>query len=232
MLVLPATTKDPERVIGKICHIVASSDDGPRGDPMFPQDRRDEPDNLILLCGVHHDMIDVHPNTHTVADVRRWKQEHEDWVQSTLSDAVIALTFDELEHVAASLTSNAPTTAESLVPPTPPAPKMRHNNLTAQIASYYQIGQLRFADIETYIANTHDWDDTFSDRLVAGFRLHYDTLWERGLRGDALYVELAEWASGGRLADFPRTAAGIAVLSYLFHTCDVFEREPEDDLAV
>lgn len=227
-LVLPANALDAQAVIGKICHIVAHSDEGPRADPSFPAERREDPDNLILLCGTHHDMVDVHPNTYSIADLKRWKREHEAWVETTLSDAVIALTFDELDQIASGLIARPPGAEGSLEPPTPPQRKMRHNQLSPHVAQYYQQGQLRFGDIERYIAEAHEWNDEFSERLIAGFRAQYDAFWDRGLRGDDLYIGLADWASGGALAPFPRKAAGVAILSYLFHTCDVFEREPED----
>lgn len=227
-LILPATATDKEAVIGKICHIVAHSNVGPRGDPSFPASKREDPENLILLCGTHHDMIDVQPNSFTIADLKGWKHDHEEWVEATLSDAVIALTFDELDQVAASLMSQPPGNELPIEPPTPPQRKMRHNELTPHVAQWYRVGQLRFADIESYIAEAHAWNDQFSERLIAGFQEHYDVLWNRGMRGDDLYIGLAEWASGGALASFPREAAGVAILSYLFHTCDVFEREPDE----
>jgi hypothetical protein len=231
-LIVPATDADPQAVIGKICHIVAHSNDGPRADPSFPEDRREDPENLILLCGTHHDMVDVQDNSHTIAELHQWKRDHEAWVRTTLSDAVLALTFAELEQMAAGLASSPPSADQSLAPPTPPLRKMQHNLLTSQVAQYYQIGQLRFADIETYLANTQDWDDSFADRLIGGFQTHYDLLWDRGLRGDDLYLSLADWASGGPLATFPRTAAGVSILSFLFHTCDIFERALDLDPAV
>lgn len=227
-LVQPATESDPQVVIGIICHIVAHSDDGPRGDASFPKERREDPDNLILLCGAHHDLVDGQPNSYTIEDLKRWKRDHEAWVEATLSDAVIALTFDELDQIASGLISRPPGPEGSLLPPTPPQRKMRHNQLSPLVAQYYQQGQLRFGDIERYIADAHEWNAEFSDRLVAGFQEQYDRLWNRGLRGDDLYIGLADWAAGGALATFPRTAAGVAILSYLFHTCDVFEREPTD----
>lgn len=225
-LVVGATENDPAQPIGKICHIVAHSDDGPRGDPEFPPEDRESTDNLILLCGTHHDEIDVQPNTYTSEEIRVWKTEHESWVEATLSDAVAALTFTELEQAVEVLLATPPGTADDLTPPTPPQRKMEHNSLTAAIAPYYRIGQLRFHDVEALIDQFTGWDITFGERLKAGFSQRYDELWERGLRGDELYIELAQWASGGQQSSFVREAAGISILSYLFHICDVFEPAP------
>ncbi|MBS1677917.1 MAG: HNH endonuclease [Actinobacteria bacterium] len=230
-LVAQATEEDEARSIGKICHIVASSDDGPRGDPDFPTEKRDDPENLILLCGTHHDEIDVQPNTYSIETLRKWKADHERWVDDTLSDAVVALTFAELERVAKALVANPPASTGTLALPTPPARKMRHNGLTAAVASNFQIGQLRFHDVERFIGDQAGWDVDFGERLKAGFAERYDALWERGLRGDDLYIALAEWAGGGPRASLERRAAGAAILSYLFHICDVFEPEPDDDSA-
>jgi hypothetical protein len=228
-LVASATEEDEAKSIGKICHIIASSDDGPRGDPNFPSERRDDPDNLILLCGTHHDEVDVQPKTYSAADLREWKENHERWVADTLSDAVVALTFDELEAVAKSLIATTPTAIGDLVPPTPPLKKMRHNGLTAAVAGHFQIGQLRFYDVESFINDQTGWDVDFGERLKAGFVGQYDAFWDRGLRGDDLYISLAEWSAGGARAPLERQAAGAAILSYLFHVCDVFEPEPGDD---
>lgn len=196
-LVVPATAVDPARVIGKIAHIVAHSDDGPRGDPTFTEEDRDKPDNLILLCGTHHDVVDVQPNTYTVGDLRRWKEEHEAWVDRTLSDAVVALTFNELEAVTAALVATPPRAIADLQPPAPPQEKMRHNELTQTVAHYYQMGQLRFFDVEDFISSTSSFDPDFGDRLKAGFTEQYQSLRDRGMTGDDLYIALAEWASGG-----------------------------------
>ncbi len=98
-LIEDQTTMDPKRVIGKIAHIVADSDVGPRADPeMTDHDRRRE-SNLILLCGTHHDIVDVQPNTYTIDDLRSWKAEHLAWVRSRLATAVAALNFAELQRL-------------------------------------------------------------------------------------------------------------------------------------
>jgi hypothetical protein len=108
---------------------------------------------------------------------------------------------------------------------------MQHNGLTAVVATNFQIGQLRFHDVERFINDQAGWDVDYGERLKAGFVDQYNALWDRGLRGDLLYIALAEWAGGGPRASLERRAAGAAILSYLFHICDVFEPEPNDDPA-
>ncbi|MFE4975519.1 HNH endonuclease [Kitasatospora sp. NPDC056651] len=63
---------DPKRMksisIAERAHVVAHSDDGPRADPGMPQDLRDDPSNLVLLCPSCHTKADKDPESHP-ADV-------------------------------------------------------------------------------------------------------------------------------------------------------------------
>jgi hypothetical protein len=52
---------DGKKVIGKICHIKAKSEGGARYDPLQTAAERHDYENLILLCGRHHDVIDDEP---------------------------------------------------------------------------------------------------------------------------------------------------------------------------
>lgn len=80
VLIEPATDLDAEATFGQAAHIVAHSDGGPRADTSLPRDKLDRYENLLLLCGNHHTIVDRQPNTYTVADLRAWKLEHEAWV--------------------------------------------------------------------------------------------------------------------------------------------------------
>lgn len=85
-LVVDATAVDDESVVGDECHIMSGKGQGPRYEAAFPFDRLDEPDNLILLCRVHHKMIDDQHETYTVDLLRSLKANHEKWVSSTLME--------------------------------------------------------------------------------------------------------------------------------------------------
>jgi hypothetical protein len=58
---------------------------GPRYDPAFPVERLDDADNLILLCRVHHKMVDDQVETYTVEILKNLKANHETWVTSKLT---------------------------------------------------------------------------------------------------------------------------------------------------
>lgn len=78
-----AETDDPT-LVGENCHIVAEKDDGPRGDPALLVDERNRYGNLVLLCNVHHKIVDDNEKTWTVEALKTLKQEHEAWVEQSL----------------------------------------------------------------------------------------------------------------------------------------------------
>jgi hypothetical protein len=86
LLVIESTKIDKEAVVGDECHIVSPEDNGPRHDPLFPQIKLDSIDNLILLCKIHHKMIDDQSTTYSTDVLRMIKRNHEIMVTEKLSD--------------------------------------------------------------------------------------------------------------------------------------------------
>jgi hypothetical protein len=64
-------------VIGNICHIKGLSPGGPRYDPNQTDEERNSFENLILLCGVHHKIVDDQPDKFTVEALQKMKEKHE-----------------------------------------------------------------------------------------------------------------------------------------------------------
>lgn len=72
--------------VGEECHIISSKTNGPRHKPNIKD--YDEYDNLILLCRNHHRVIDELADTYTEELLRYIKSNHENWVQSTIDNAI------------------------------------------------------------------------------------------------------------------------------------------------
>ncbi|MFW5713989.1 MAG: HNH endonuclease, partial [Brevefilum sp.] len=83
-LISSATNLDPEAVIGDECHINARNSGGPRYDSSLSESYIDSYDNLILLCKVHHKIIDDQPNSYPSAGLKIIKRRHEKWVRDNL----------------------------------------------------------------------------------------------------------------------------------------------------
>ncbi|WP_320040770.1 HNH endonuclease [uncultured Desulfobacter sp.] len=83
-LVSDKTQTDDESLVGEACHIVARATNGPRGYSNLTSEQRDKYQNLILLCNVHHKIVDDQVNHYTVDMLTQMKNDHELWVQSKL----------------------------------------------------------------------------------------------------------------------------------------------------
>lgn len=66
-------------MLGKIAHIHAAEKGGPRFDENMDNEARRHFDNLMLVCGKHHDIIDYPENIETYKPevLRKYKAEHE-----------------------------------------------------------------------------------------------------------------------------------------------------------
>lgn len=84
-LVIDATAQDDQSVVGDECHIVSPKNLGPRHRPETPPEVLDGPDNLILLCQVHHKMVDDQLETYTIEMLKTLKANHENWVSASLA---------------------------------------------------------------------------------------------------------------------------------------------------
>ncbi|WP_319914169.1 HNH endonuclease signature motif containing protein [Aeromonas media] len=85
-LIIDGHDTDASSVVGEVCHIVSRSKNGPRGDSDLDESLKDEYENLILLCRVHHKEIDDGINFYTVEKLNSIKREHELWVKESLSE--------------------------------------------------------------------------------------------------------------------------------------------------
>lgn len=216
-----ATLADDAAIIGKIAHICAHSDEGPRANPHLTVQERDCYDNWILLCGTHHDMVDAQPNTYTDDDLRGWKRAHEKWVHQRLAIEMPEVTSAELEIVTqAILVAPSPPSTDFTAPD--PQEKMTRNNLTDSLRFLITLGLGKFREVEVFVQQVASLDPAFPERLKNGFVLEYNRLCSDGFDGDSLFEALHEFANG-RSTDFQRQAAGLAVLVYLFQKCEVFE---------
>jgi hypothetical protein len=84
-LVVEATTDDPAAIVGDECHIISKRSTGPRGVLGVEYHAElDSYDNLILLCTIHHRLVDEQINRFSTERLRGIKAAHEQWVRETL----------------------------------------------------------------------------------------------------------------------------------------------------
>jgi len=96
-LVEEATLSDDPSIIGEEAHIVGREQIGPRGNSQLTKEERDKEPNLILLCSIHHKIIDDQVNKYTVEVLKKMKFEHEKWVEKNLTNEKEFKIIDEPE---------------------------------------------------------------------------------------------------------------------------------------
>lgn len=72
--------------------MVAREPKGPRGTSGLTAGQRDAYSNLLLLCNVHHKLVDDNPVTYSVDALAEMKVQHEDWVRNSLEG------YDEIQQ--------------------------------------------------------------------------------------------------------------------------------------
>jgi hypothetical protein len=68
--------------IEELAHIIAQSQQGPRGSQVEDETQIDEFDNIILLCPNCHTLIDKNPSQFPIELLREWKRNHQSKVES------------------------------------------------------------------------------------------------------------------------------------------------------
>ena len=74
-------------VLGEECHIVGEKPKAARYIEDYPQ--RETYYNAILMCGVHHKLIDDNPNVYTIDVLHAMRDRHENEIQVSLENNTI-----------------------------------------------------------------------------------------------------------------------------------------------
>lgn len=221
-LILEGTAQDSNKQIGKIAHIIAHGNTGPRADQQYPKEKLDTYENWILLCPTCHDKIDCQDNTYTPQYLRELKLNHEKWVGESLEDEIPYVGFAELEVALRGIALRDGLTVSGFSVITPEE-KIAKNELSNVTRNLLVMGLMRSQEVESYITEMEKINPGFADSLSTCFKDKYQELCSEGLKGDVLFEALLLFASNGS-NDFKIKAAGLALLSHLFEICEVFEK--------
>lgn len=109
----------------------------------------------------------------------------------------------------------------------PSTSKLDANDLTADAAELLRQGRRREPLVEQFF---NDWPDpSFGEEIAQGFRERYQALKVEDLSPDQIFSELQTFA-GGMDGTPSHQAAVLAVMSYFFERCDIFEDHVEEDV--
>ncbi|MAQ98923.1 MAG: HNH endonuclease [Oceanospirillaceae bacterium] len=216
-------------IIGEAAHIYGESP-GTKTKPASARYRTDMTDaqrnhynNLIYLCPTCHTKIDKQEKDYPAELLFALKAEHESWVAEQLDLGMSEVSFAELEVAAKALASGKHSSNGDSFEVIPPEEKINKNGLSDTVRSDIAMGLSKSHEVERFLANmATNVDEDFPERLKSGFKEKYLEL-KTTLSGDELFASMLEFAQAGQ-KDFRQQAAGLAILSHLFHLCEVFEK--------
>ena len=224
----PKADGDRPKAIGKVAHIAAASPGGPRYDASMTPEERGSAQNLVYLCGPHHDAVDTQLEYHTREFLLEAKHAHEVAVERAVRNALGEVTYEELT-VVYTVIASTPATRQQLGVELalPLQEKIELNKLSATSVQRITDGLSQAARVEEFIAFQSSVAPSFGRSMVARFKSDYFAARAEDLEPDAVFDYLVETAienAGPR--DTPQVrAAALAVIAYLFEICEIFERE-------
>jgi hypothetical protein len=128
--------------------------------------------------------------------------------------------IDDLKQVIDSLEQEeSPPSTEPVTAPS--AKKLEWNKLSEDAAELLRIGRRKEALVERLLSRLPRPES--AEQIAEAFRNRYRQLGNDGLSPDEVFCELYQFAGSSQVAPPRREAAVLAVLSYFFERCDIFE---------
>lgn len=128
------------------------------------------------------------------------------------------LNFANLRPVLIAIQRREPQAEPPLTAPSPT--KLQHNALSVDAAGLLRQGRRREKLVQEFF---DAWPNPgFGEEIAEAFRSRYQALKTLGLSADQIFGELQSFA-GGMEGDPSRQGAVLAVMSYFFERCDIFE---------
>ncbi len=214
-------------VVGEAAHIYGENSGTNTKPPSarYKSDMTDEErnhyNNLIYLCPTCHTKIDKQESDYPAELLFEIKSKHEMWVLKQLDENMSNVTFAELEIAAKAISSGKYTGNGDFYVITPEE-KIKKNGLTSEIHALIATGLSRSSEVNEYLVKASYLDEKFPVRLKDGFKEKYLEL-KNVMSGDELFMAMFEFSQAGQ-SDFKQQAASLAILSHLFHLCEVFEK--------
>jgi len=216
--IVPINSSGDRYVIGQMAHIYGEKPTAARYLASIEESFVRSYKNHLALCGTCHSKIDKNEKDYPIDLLLKIKSEHEDEVMDKLKSNIGNVTFVELEVVIRFL-QEQPVDNQNLALITP-SEKIKRNQLSEKVDTLLKIGLIQRHQVAEYLNKNPDVN--FSERLRAGFIKQYQELKQKGESKDELFYSLFEFASNNS-SDFKIKAAGLAVLTYFFEICDIFE---------
>lgn len=219
-----ATKTGPLVLHGEIAHIVAASDNGPRGNSEFDESKREAYDNLILLCERCHKIVDAPGNfsDYSVEKLTQWKEylrkrreENNRRIETPEGYQEIS---DLLENLATSEGEASATFDRVAIDD-----KIQVNSF-GRVTQAKITRNLRFmAQVSAALEQGENRMPNFSDGVESTLVRLYIELKRKELDSDAIFHQMTLWLTVE--GDTARCESVVEiVLTYFFERCVIFEK--------
>lgn len=210
-------------VLGEAAHIAGENPTAARYDHLMTDSSRNDYENLMYLCGDHHTQIDKQEASFPISLLKAIKKEHEEKVRSAMNEAFAEVGFPELALATQWVQTFDPSGENQDYALSAPDAKIKKNGLANGSRLTITMGLSVAKLVGEFIQHEAQLDQTYPEKLKAGFLEVYFGYRKKGIAGDDLFDLMCEFAQRGMNKQVGRSA-GLAVLVYLFEKCDVFEK--------
>lgn len=107
----------------------------------------------------------------------------------------------------------------------PDPAKLEYNSLSEENQDMLRVGRSKHGMVEQFIEGMTDIGA--GEAIAEAFRNKYASVKEAGENADDIFHVLWDFAGGNHFSTPPQFAAVTAILSYYFHSCDIFENVPK-----
>lgn len=218
---LPGNASDGPATIGDIAHIYSYSAGGSRPNPDGFNKETNEYDNLVLLCKNHHRQVDVQENTYTVATLKQWKRDLEQWVDEQLR--ITEFGYKELAMIITWLADEESYQTSIDVDLTPIRQKVSKNGFSERITNLIRTGVSRRSQVRKYVNLQAQIYRGYPERLLNPLLTRYNDLRGSTDNSDVVFNGMRQFACGNS-TEFELQTAGLVLIVYFFELCDLFEK--------
>lgn len=128
--------------------------------------------------------------------------------------------FEDLKIVINFLSAQKPTSDVDLRPV--PQHKISCNKLSQDVEILIKSGMRKSGLVDNFFNRWHD--RTLGDGIAESFRIQYNHLKDANLTPDDIFMELIRYAGGSEIKSSGHLAAVLAIVTFFFEQCDIFER--------
>lgn len=132
--------------------------------------------------------------------------------------ALDGLDFEQLRPVVEHIAKEEPPELPPIDAPSPQ--KLDANSFSSEVRGLLEAGRTRIGLVRDYFQKHSD--PFLGEEIAQGFRERYSELKDESLSADQIYSELHQFA-GGAGGSIQRSSAVLAILTYFFESCDIFE---------